>query len=276
MFLKNFFGVHNKEREKIFEVLPYIPKNLPEITKPKKDTKFLGPKDLGTKREETLPKERIPQNNQSQTPAIALKPMEKIQEHQTQIKDREKIPQPISIPEKRYDDTFKVPITDSKENIVKEDKKTYDKTEAEKQHMPEINKLIPRSQDILAKLPKEESINLDRGSVKSGKELIVNTKEFKYWAYLQKMKQKIETVWEYPEYARQRGIGGQLKINFSIGKDGKIEKVMLIDSSGLKVLDDAALKALRDASPFPPFPETWDISRLNIEGTFIYHITVIR
>lgn len=275
VLLKNFLGIKQDERERVFEVLPYIPKNLPETAQPKKDARFLGPKNFGTKKQETVPERNI-YNNQSRSPSIATKPSADSEEKKILKKDREEA-KPIAIPEKEHPDNFKIPIRDSKEHIAKEgEKKPSDKVESKKHDVPNINKLIPKSHDILAKLPKEESINLNSGSVKSGKELIVNTKEFKYWSYLQKMKQKIEMVWEYPEYARQRGIGGQLKINFSIDKDGKIEKMMLVDSSGLKVLDEAALKALRDASPFPPFPETWDISRLNIEGTFIYHITVIR
>ncbi|MCX7770801.1 MAG: energy transducer TonB [Proteobacteria bacterium] len=277
VFLKKILGLE-REKERIFEVLPYTPKYIPELAKPKKEARFLGPKDLGTKKEETMPKgrdvEQIVPSPQSASP----KSEERKSNHEKDLKDNEKIAHPITVPEKKQEDSFQMPKRDNlNERVVKEENKNIDTRETKKQeNVPGISKLIPKSQDIIAKLPKEESINLNSGSVKSGKELIVNTKEFKYWAYLQKMKQKIETVWEYPEYARQRGIGGQLKINFSIGKDGKIEKVSLVDSSGLKVLDDAALKALRDASPFPPFPETWDISRLNIEGTFIYHITVIR
>lgn len=276
VLLKNFFGIKEMEKERIFEVLPYVPKNLPEVVKPKDDAKFLGPKNLGTEKKETIPEERNQRKNQYIPPSVATKPIEKREDKHTLVKENEQVSKPIVVPEKKSDDSFKIPTVENREDVIKEERRMIDKTEPKKQEIPGLNKLIPKSQDILAKLPKEESINLNSGSVKSGKELIVNTKEFKYWSYLQKMKQKIEMVWEYPEYARQRGIGGQLKINFSIGKDGKIEKVTLIDSSGLKVLDDAALKALRDASPFPPFPETWDISRLNIEGTFIYHITVIR
>lgn len=276
VLLKNFFGIQKGEREKIFEVLPYIPKNLPELEKPKKQARFLGPKNFGTEKQETIPKRKEINSSQPKAPSTAVKPIEKKEEQKTTIEEKDKFIKPIAVPEKKQDDSFRIPTRENNENVPKEEKKAIDKAETKKQDIPGINKLIPKSHDILAKLPKEESINLNSGSVKSGKELIVNTKEFKYWSYLQKMKQKIEMVWEYPEYARQRGIGGQLKINFSIGKDGKIEKMILVDSSGLQVLDDAALKALRDASPFPPFPETWDISRLNIEGTFIYHITVIR
>ncbi len=276
VLLKSNWVKKQHEKERIFEVLPYIPKNLSEVLPPKRDVRFLGPKDLGVKKENNVAKDRNTYGDfPQQIPALPQKQLEVKQKDSVSAKNMEQEAKPINIPEKKHDDSFKIPIQDSKENKI-DRVENRQEVDSRTKEVPAINKLIPKSHDILAKLPKEESINLNSGSVKSGKELIVNTKEFKYWSYLQKMKQKIEMVWEYPEYAKQRGIGGQLKINFSIDKDGKIEKMMLVDSSGLKVLDDAAMKALKDASPFPPFPDTWDISRLNIEGTFIYHITVIK
>ncbi len=261
------------ERERVFEVVPYIPKEFPVTNNQKKETRYLGPKNVFHERE-SMPEKKPVFDSSVKTP-------NKIEHIPSQIKEEPIIKKKeevksysefLAVKPKEEKDSFEVPI---KSNVENKGKLEREVTKKEKT-FPELNKLIPKTQDIIAKLPKEESINLDSGKVKSGKELIINTKEFKYWSYLQKMKQKIELVWEYPEYARVRGIGGQLKINFSIGRDGKVEQMYLIDSSGVKVLDDAALKALRDASPFPPFPDTWDISRLNIEGTFIYQITVVR
>lgn len=278
LILKGILGFQELNKERIFEVVPYVPKNISESAKPKKDTKYLGPKNVVTEKE-TIPDQKNVLKNQIVNPKNFQEPpkIDKRIEHDTikqqKIEERQ---QTIALPPKEDRKTFEVSDMSKKE----EQKKIKEETKPEKNltnhQLPNISKLIPKSQDIIAKLPKEESINLNSGSVKGGKELIINTKEFKYWSYLQKIKQKIELVWEYPEYARTRGIGGQLRINFSIGKDGKIEQAILINSSGVKVLDDAALKALSDASPFPPFPDTWDISKLNIDGTFIYQITVIR
>jgi len=269
---KGFLG-KDFERERVFEVIPFTPKEFPVVSNQKKETRYLGPRNIFHERE-SIPEQKPVFNSDVKTPNKIEHIPSQIKE-ETTIKKNEEIKslnEPVAVKSKEEKENFELPI---KNNVEEKGRLGEEVTKKEKK-LPGLNKLIPKLQDIIAKLPKEESINLDSGKVKGGKELIINTKEFKYWSYLQKMKQKIELVWEYPEYARIRGIGGQLKINFSIGRDGKIEQVYLVDSSGVKVLDDAALKALRDASPFSPFPDTWDISRLNIEGTFIYQITVVK
>ena len=54
--------------------------------------------------------------------------------------------------------------------------------------------------------------------------------------------------------------------------DGSVEKVEIDRSSGYRLLDSAARRAVDLAGPFPPFPaavrKDWDI--LSISRTFIY------
>lgn len=278
LYSKLLHKVTIKPKERIFEVIPYEPKNILPSQKPDKNEKFLGPKNVTTQ------KETMPKSKNVQKPEISKKEPQALQNqaknesvHKEQEANfKQQSPTSVISTQNQESKTFEVKEMPKEKVLKKEPIEKEEVKDKAVKNLPGMEKLIPRSQDLLAKLPKEESINLNSGSVKGGKELIVNTKEFKYWAYLQKMKQKIELVWEYPEYARSRGIGGSLKIHFSIDKTGKIETINLVSSSGVKILDDAAIKALKDASPFPPFPETWDISKLNIDGTFIYQITVIR
>ena len=59
----------------------------------------------------------------------------------------------------------------------------------------------------------------------------------------------------YPEEARNRGIYGDLRLLVSLRKDGTIKEVSILESSGSTVLDDAAIRIIRLAAPFAPFPE---------------------
>lgn len=59
----------------------------------------------------------------------------------------------------------------------------------------------------------------------------------------------------YPHEARSRGIYGDLRLLVSLRKDGTIKEVSILESSGSTVLDDAAIRIIRLASPFAPFPE---------------------
>ncbi len=100
----------------------------------------------------------------------------------------------------------------------------------------------------------------------------IGTQSIKYASYMKHIKDKIQNVWVYPEEARMNGQQGQLLILFSIGKNGNLERVSLLHSSGFDSLDRAAIQAIRDASPFPPLPKRLNIDRLNIYATFSYKL----
>lgn len=70
--------------------------------------------------------------------------------------------------------------------------------------------------------------------------------------YLDKIKRKVQSTWKYPE-----GISGTHQVNvvFVIDRGGKLVRVEVLDSSEPR-LDNSALKAMRQASPFPPIPES--------------------
>lgn len=59
----------------------------------------------------------------------------------------------------------------------------------------------------------------------------------------------------YPTEARRAGIYGTLRMLVSLKKDGTIKEVAILQSSGSTVLDDAAIRIVRMAAPFAPFPE---------------------
>ncbi len=121
--------------------------------------------------------------------------------------------------------------------------------------------------DIIAKLPQKE-----RERAKPDKGITFNTREFKYYGYLQRLREKIEGIWKYPVDAAEKGIYGDLYLRFTIKKNGKLGAVELIRTSGHKILDDAAIKALKDAEPFWPLPEEWGTEGFTITGHFVYSI----
>ncbi len=59
----------------------------------------------------------------------------------------------------------------------------------------------------------------------------------------------------YPAEARHSAIHGTLRMLVSLRKDGTIKEVAILESSGSTVLDDAAIRIVRLASPFAPFTE---------------------
>ena len=82
-----------------------------------------------------------------------------------------------------------------------------------------------------------------------------NTAEYRFAHYEEEWRAKVERIGtlNYPAEARGR-IYGNLQLTVTIRPDGKVESVELDRSSGLKVLDAAAFKIVRMASPYAPFP----------------------
>jgi protein TonB len=90
--------------------------------------------------------------------------------------------------------------------------------------------------------------------------------------YLDAWRRKVEMVGNlnYPEEARRNKLYGSLRLLVVILPDGRIESVSLLESSGNKVLDDAAMRIVRLAAPYAPFtPEMKkNIDRLEIIRTW--------
>ncbi len=97
-----------------------------------------------------------------------------------------------------------------------------------------------------------------------------DTKEYRFAGYMTRLREKIESIWVYPPEAAQRGIYGDLKIQFTIRKDGRLGEIRLVRTSGYKMLDDAAIKALKDGEAYWPLPEEWHMDSYTILGHFVY------
>lgn len=109
-----------------------------------------------------------------------------------------------------------------------------------------------------------------RSSGKKDDAITFDTSEYRFAGYMRKLKEKIESIWEYPVDARRKGLYGDLRIRFTINKDGRLASIELERTSGYKVLDDAAIKALKDGEPYWPLPDEWGMDSYTISGHFIY------
>ena len=98
-----------------------------------------------------------------------------------------------------------------------------------------------------------------------------STREYAWAAYLRAWVDRVERVGNlnYPDEARRRRLGGTVVINVGIRRDGTIESTGIVRSSGLPLLDDAALRIARLAEPYPPLPRTReDPDILNVVRTW--------
>jgi protein TonB len=76
-------------------------------------------------------------------------------------------------------------------------------------------------------------------------------------AYIEAWERKVED-WgtrNFPDAARRDNLTGSLSLTVVVRRDGNVERIELIRSSGHEVLDDAAFNIVALAAPYAPFPE---------------------
>ena len=102
---------------------------------------------------------------------------------------------------------------------------------------------ISKDQDTYQKMPRKKFI----GS---------RTQEFRFAQYIEDWRIKVERIGNlnYPEQARQQKIFGSLQLTVAIRADGSVENIEVSRSSGQRLLDAAAQRIVKLASPFAAFP----------------------
>jgi len=75
--------------------------------------------------------------------------------------------------------------------------------------------------------------------------------------YMESWKEKITQLGKkyYPEEAELRNLSAELEVAVQIKKDGSLNSIEILRSSGYEVIDNAALEIIRKASPFKKFPQ---------------------
>lgn len=122
-----------------------------------------------------------------------------------------------------------------------------------------------KNEDTLKKI-----IDSEKGSEET---ISLDTKDKKYVSYTKIIKQKLMEHWEYPPIAKANLIEGKTLVLFSLLRDGSLSGTAVTESSGYDILDREVTDAVRSAAPFPSFPESITVNRLNINASFEYRLT---
>lgn len=119
---------------------------------------------------------------------------------------------------------------------------------------PEVDKLTRELATLEAQLD-EQSRNYAR--MPRVRQLTgVSTQRSVDAAYLLDWQRRAEAVGNkyYPEASVRYGLYGSLRLLAVIRYDGSLEDIRVLSSSGYAVLDEAAVKTVRMAAPYAPFP----------------------
>lgn len=127
---------------------------------------------------------------------------------------------------------------------------------------------------IAMRLQAEINRNLDAYQRRPRKKFIgASAVEYRFAQYEEDWRRKVERVGtvNYPLAARGK-LYGDLRLTVTLRADGSVEAVELDRSSGTRVLDDAAFRIVRMASPYAAFPPDIrrDIDQLVITRTWFF------
>jgi protein TonB len=73
------------------------------------------------------------------------------------------------------------------------------------------------------------------------------------------IRDKVYRALSYPAYAQEEGWQGTVKMSFLVNRDGSVDSIHVLKSSGFTLLDNNAVKAVRQAAPFPYAPAMLEI-----------------
>lgn len=124
-----------------------------------------------------------------------------------------------------------------------------------------IRAKLDQLKQVYSKLPRV--LRMTAASTKSAEEA----------AYMRYFEERIEHIGNinYPEEARTRNIYGKVQLLVVLIADGSVQQVEISKSSGSHILDQAAIRSVRLASPFKAFPpELRDRDEVHIIRTWQY------
>ncbi|MCB1676875.1 MAG: energy transducer TonB [Halioglobus sp.] len=120
---------------------------------------------------------------------------------------------------------------------------------------PEVAQLSRELASLEAELDEQTRTYADRPRVRRLTSLAA--RQAADAAYLLDWRRRVEAVGNkyYPEASVRYGIYGDLRMLVVIDPNGRLDDIRILSSSGYAVLDEAAIKIVRMAAPFAPFPD---------------------
>jgi protein TonB len=117
--------------------------------------------------------------------------------------------------------------------------------------------LLLEKRPDLGMTPNDDGVQLRmRGEATQQLWIAADTRESDVAVYLDSWRRKIERVgtMNFPDVARRQKLSGTPVIEVTIGSDGKLLQTVVRRSSGHAEIDEAAMRILKLAAPFDPFP----------------------
>ena len=153
------------------------------------------------------------------------------------------------------------PQINRQENNDPDDNRSTPQAQMEDRDIGAIRAELDRLQRAYSKLPRV--LRMTSASAKSADEAA-------YMHYFEKRVEQVGNV-NYPQEARTRRIFGHVQLVVALLANGRIKHIEVSKTSGSRLLDQAAVRSVRLASPYEPFPaELRDRDEIHIIRTWQY------
>ena len=120
---------------------------------------------------------------------------------------------------------------------------------------PDVQSIYQRSLDEIASLEAQLDSEINNRAKKPRRRTVsAATHRATDALYIDAWRRKIERIGNlnYPEKAKRERVYGSLSLKVAVNADGTVNEILVLRSSGHKILDDAAIRIVRLASPFAP------------------------
>ncbi|MFZ5724332.1 MAG: TonB family protein [Pseudomonadota bacterium] len=119
-----------------------------------------------------------------------------------------------------------------------------DVIERRQREIASLEAQLAREKEAYAKRPKVRQLTS------------VSTKESFDALYVEAFRREVEEVGtrNFPEQAMRERTFGQVRLMVALNPNGSVREIEVLKSSGYRFLDEAAMRSVRLAAPFAPFP----------------------
>lgn len=175
--------------------------------------------------------------------------------HDTTVRDTTRLSSALTTPETQSEQV----VTSTQPSSSKVFKEKQEKEQRLTESTEALDKtILQKSMEIAsleARLDELRQIHAKRPRIKRLTSLSTKSSVDAY--YLNSWRRKIETIGNlnYPEEARKRKIFGSLRLMVAILPNGTVKEIEVLESSGHRFLDNAAIRIVKLASPYAPFPK---------------------
>jgi|LGOV01.1.fsa_nt_gb protein TonB len=113
-----------------------------------------------------------------------------------------------------------------------------------------------------------------RKDVEAGDAVWLDTEKDILLSFFDRFRRNIYNVWNYPPQAAKRREQGVCLLEIIINRDGSVEAVKPLESSGFPTLDREAVAAVYRGAPYGQLPSAYTDDKLKIMAFFQYRLSL--